>query len=80
MAGRGEAGVVVLQELKAPNVKFPAASTRLCRELLQREVPAILVGDDNVVPTELDVYTPERWTDDALFRTEERHAFRNLVA
>jgi exodeoxyribonuclease-3 len=31
------------------------------------------------MPTELDVYKPERWTDDALFRVEVREAFRNLV-
>jgi exodeoxyribonuclease-3 len=32
------------------------------------------------MPTELDVYTPERWLDDALFRPEVRAAFRDLVA
>jgi exodeoxyribonuclease-3 len=31
-------------------------------------VPVALVGDFNVMPTELDVYKPERWLDDALFR------------
>ena len=37
-------------------------------------------GDYNVMPTELDVYKPERWTNDALFRIEVRDAFRRLVA
>jgi exodeoxyribonuclease-3 len=32
------------------------------------------------MPTELDVYKPERWVDDALFRPEVRTAFRELVA
>ena len=32
--------------------------------------PVILTGDYNVMPTELDVYKPERWVDDALFRTD----------
>ena len=32
------------------------------------------------MPTELDVYKPERWVDDALFRPEVRDAFRELVA
>ena len=32
----------------------------------------VLVGDFNVMPTELDVYKPERWVDDALFRPEVR--------
>jgi hypothetical protein len=31
-------------------------------------------------PTELDVYAPERWVDDALFRPEVREAYRRLVA
>jgi len=40
----------------------------------------ILAGDYNVMPTELDVYKPERWLDDALFRPGVRTAFRDLVA
>ena len=31
-------------------------------------------------PTDLDVYAPERWVDDALFRPEVREAYRRLVA
>ena len=31
------------------------------------------------MPTELDVYKPERWVNDALFRPETRAAFKNLV-
>ena len=32
------------------------------------------------MPTDLDVYAPERWVDDALFRPEVRDAYRDLVA
>ena len=39
----------------------------------------ILTGDYNVMPTERDVYKPERWVDDALFRPETRAAFKKLV-
>jgi exodeoxyribonuclease-3 len=39
-----------------------------------------MVGDYNVMPTELDVYAPERWLDDALFRPEVRAAYAELVA
>jgi exodeoxyribonuclease III len=49
-------------------------------ELLATKKPVVLTGDYNVMPTELDVYKPERWTKDALFRPEVREAFHNLVA
>lgn len=49
-------------------------------ELLAHEIPVALVGDFNVIPTELDVYKPERWLDDALFRPEVRTAFHLLLA
>jgi exodeoxyribonuclease-3 len=47
--------------------------------LLASHQPVVLAGDYNVMPTELDVYKPERWVDDALFRPEVRAAFRLLV-
>src|SRR5579864_1383464 len=37
-------------------------------ELRQTGEPVILTGDYNVIPTEQDVYKPERWVNDALFR------------
>jgi len=49
-------------------------------ELIGTGAPVVLAGDYNVMPTELDVYKPERWTDDALFRPEVRQAFAQLVA
>ena len=48
-------------------------------ELLSTGLPVILAGDYNVMPTELDVYKPERWVDDALFRPEVRAAFQQLL-
>ena len=48
--------------------------------LLDSGAPAVLAGDFNVMPTELDVYKPERWVDDALFRPEVRACFHRLVA
>ena len=44
-------------------------------ELLASGAPVALVGHYNVMPTELDVYKPERWVNDALFRVEVREAF-----
>jgi len=49
-------------------------------ELLATGMPVVLVGDFNVMPTGLDVYKPERWVDDALFRPEVRKAFHGLLA
>src|SRR6478672_8783992 len=49
-------------------------------ELLALDAPVVLAGDYNVMPTDLDVYAPERWVDDALFRPEVREAFHRLTA
>lgn len=49
-------------------------------QLLKTGEPVVLIGDFNVMPTELDVYKPEKWVDDALFLPEVREAFHNLVA
>ncbi|USX17005.1 exodeoxyribonuclease III [Oxalobacteraceae bacterium OTU3CAMAD1] len=48
--------------------------------LLDSGTPTVIAGDFNVMPTELDVYKPERWGDDALFRPEVREAFHRLLA
>ena len=48
--------------------------------LLATGKPVVLAGDYNVMPTDLDVYKPERWVDDALFRPEVRAAFHRLTA
>ena len=48
-------------------------------DLFASGVPVVMAGDYNVMPTEIDVYKPERWVDDALFRPEVRQAFKTLV-
>ena len=53
--------------------------TAHAKGLLKYKVPVVMVGDYNVMPTELDVYKPERWVKDALFLPEVREAFANLV-
>jgi exodeoxyribonuclease-3 len=47
--------------------------------LLDSGLPAILIGDFNVIPTDMDVYKPERWAKDALFAPEARAKYRELV-
>jgi len=48
--------------------------------LIKSGTPVVMTGDYNVIPTEKDVYKPERWVDDALFRPETRDAFNALMA
>ena len=43
-------------------------------QLLASQAPVVMAGDFNIIPTEVDVYKPERWVDDALFRPEVREA------
>lgn len=50
------------------------------RHLLDSGLPAMLIGDFNVIPTERDVYKPERWARDALFSPQARARFAELVA
>ena len=57
---------------------FDRLEARLAK-LVAQGVPAVVAGDYNVMPTELDVYEPERWVDDALFRPEVRAAYRRLL-
>jgi exodeoxyribonuclease III len=47
--------------------------------LLTLDTPVVLAGDYNVMPTELDVYKPEKWVNDALFRPEVRAAYYDLL-
>ena len=69
----------------APGPKFDyklawfARLTRHAAKLQKSKEPVVLAGDYNVMPTELDVYKPERWVDDALFRPESRAAFHKLA-
>jgi bifunctional non-homologous end joining protein LigD len=49
------------------------------KDLLNRDLPVILIGDYNVMPTELDTYKPEKYLNNALFRPESRKAYKDLV-
>lgn len=60
-------------------LRFYERLTAHAAYLLEEDVPVALVGDFNVMPTDLDVYKPERWVDDALFRPEVRAAYKSLV-
>jgi exodeoxyribonuclease-3 len=49
------------------------------RRLLADEMPLVLAGDYNVIPTDLDAARPEAWRDDALALPESRAAFRRIL-
>src|SRR5918996_1276134 len=48
-------------------------------DLYAADVPAVLAGDYNVVPTDLDIYPTKSWANDALLQPESRAAFQRLV-
>jgi len=52
---------------------------RYAARLLIDEVPFIIGGDFNVIPAPEDVYDPDAWAADALFRLDTRAAFRRLL-
>jgi exodeoxyribonuclease-3 len=60
-------------------LKWIAAFEALATELLLFDEPVVLAGDYNIIPTDKDVYKPERWTKDALFAAEVRDAFNRLT-
>jgi exodeoxyribonuclease III len=70
----------------APGPKFDYKLRWLARLAAHAEAlskiaePVVLAGDYNIIPREIDVYKPERWTKDALFRPEAREAFALLTA
>jgi exodeoxyribonuclease III len=47
--------------------------------LLATGQPVILAGDYNIIPTDLDVYAPDRWRDDALFQPALKEGFVQLT-
>ena len=50
------------------------------KKLLKEDVPVILAGDFNIIPTEIDVYKPSGWINNALFRKEVRKYFSLLLS
>jgi exodeoxyribonuclease III len=69
----------------APGPKFDAKLAWFERFLAHAaalratNAPVVLAGDYNIIPTDRDVYRPERWREDALFRPEVRAAYAQLL-
>ncbi len=49
-------------------------------DLLAQELPVVLAGDYNVVPTDFDIYQTTSFDDNALLQPESRAAFGRLLA
>ncbi len=49
-------------------------------ELHAAAAPVVLAGDNNVVPTDFDIYPTRSWANDALLQPGSRTAFRRLLA
>ncbi|WP_042703381.1 exodeoxyribonuclease III [Azospirillum sp. B506] len=47
--------------------------------LLAQEIPVVLGGDYNIIPEARDVFSPQAFAGDALFRPESRAKFRALL-
>ena len=52
---------------------------RHAETLLGYEEAVVLGGDYNIIPADGDVYEPDDWREDALFRPESRAAFREIL-
>ena len=51
----------------------------LAGELAGMKAPVLLAGDYNIIPTDADVYKPERWLKDALFAPEAKSAYARIL-
>ena len=78
--------IICLQELKAPDEKFPAKAIEDAGygaiwhgQQRWNGVAIIIAGDYNIIPTDNDVYKPERWLDDALFAPEAKAAYARIL-
>ena len=45
-----------------------------------QEVPAVVIGDYNVIPNDTDIWDPRAMADDALMQPRSRAAYRRLMA
>ncbi len=49
------------------------------KQLLIGEEPALMAGDYNIIPQDIDAARPEAWVEDALARPESRAAYRQIL-
>ncbi|SMC55225.1 exodeoxyribonuclease III [Pedobacter africanus] len=61
-------------------LKWIKRLTKHAKKLNGFDLPVALVGDYNIMPTELDTYKPEKYIDNALFRPEARKLWQILLS
>ena len=80
------AGLYVPNGNPRPGPKFDyklawlAALAARAQSLMATGQPVVIAGDFNIIPTDADVYKPERWRTDALFQPQVKAAFADLLA
>lgn len=68
-----------------PGPKFDYKMTWMDRlltraeELVKMNEPVVMLGDYNVIPTNLDAYRPDRYVFDAVFSIEAKEAYQELL-
>jgi exodeoxyribonuclease III len=50
------------------------------KSLVKMTEPVVLLGDYNIVPSDLDAQKPERWANDAVFFPEPKEAYQRLLS
>jgi exodeoxyribonuclease-3 len=60
-------------------LRWMARLQHQARSLIEAGVPAVLAGDYNVAPTDLDIYPTKSWAKDALIQPAPREAFAALT-
>ena len=60
-------------------LKWIRRLTAHSKKLQGFDLPVALVGDFNIMPTDLDTYKPEKYKENALFRPEARKLWRDLL-
>lgn len=59
-------------------LKWTDALINRLKELMRADIPFLIGGDFNIIPTDDDCYNPSAWTGDALFRQESWDRFRTM--
>lgn len=59
-------------------LKWTAALIDRCRALFQENIPFLVAGDFNIIPTAMDCHNASAWEGDALFRPESRALWNTL--